>query len=208
MDQKTGQKRAKNWPKIGQLCAHLSRTALHKLKIVGELNKLCGEIINLLGKYLIPNCSDLESKVFYQKMEGDYHRYLAEVLSDPNEKAESIGNAQKAYAAAAVTVETRKETEENSPGELCLKVTSPIRLGLALNYSVFYYEILEKREEALKMAKEAFDNAIDELANLEANEYKDATLIMQLLRDNMTLWNNETEVEEGFEESEQKQYGS
>ena len=37
-------------------------------------------------------------------------------------------------------------------------------------------------------AKAAFDNAIAELDMLGEDAYKDATLIMQLLRDNLTLW--------------------
>lgn len=69
-----------------------------------------------------------------------------------------------------------------------MKTTNPIRLGLALNYSVFFYEILSEPEKACKMAKEAFDDAIADLDTLDEEEYKDATLIMQLLRDNLTLW--------------------
>lgn len=36
-------------------------------------------IQSLLDEYLIKNAADDESKVFYQKMKGDYFRYLAEV---------------------------------------------------------------------------------------------------------------------------------
>ena len=65
--------------------------------------------------------------------------------------------------------------------------THPIRLGLALNFSVFYYEIMNKPEEACKLAKKAFDDAIAELDQLREDTYKDSTLIMQLLRDNLTV---------------------
>jgi len=61
-------------------------------------------------------------------------------------------------------------------------------LGLALNFSVFYYEIQNKPDEACKLAKEAFDCAISDLDQLNEDSYKDSTLIMQLLRDNLTLW--------------------
>jgi 14-3-3 protein epsilon len=72
-----------------------------------------------------------------------------------------------------------------------LPPTHPIRLGLALNYSVFYYEILNSPERACRLAKAAFDDAIAELDTLNEESYKDSTLIMQLLRDNLTLWTSD-----------------
>jgi 14-3-3 protein epsilon len=69
-----------------------------------------------------------------------------------------------------------------------LTSTHPIRLGLALNFSVFYYEILNSPDRACHLAKQAFDDAIAELDSLSEESYRDSTLIMQLLRDNLTLW--------------------
>merc|ERR1712118_362290 len=77
-----------------------------------------------------------------------------------------------------------------------LPVTHPIRLGLALNYSVFQYEVLGNPEEACKMARTAFEDAIAELDNVAEDSYKDSTLIMQLLRDNLTLWTSEDGAQE------------
>merc|ERR1712118_432869 len=72
-----------------------------------------------------------------------------------------------------------------------LAVTHPIRLGLALNYSVFQYEVLQSPDEACKMARTAFEDVIAELDNVAEDSYKDSTLIMQLLRDNLTLWTSD-----------------
>lgn len=52
-----------------------------------------------------------------------------------------------------------------------LKSTNPIRLGLALNYSVFYYEILNSPDIACNLAKSAFDLAIADLDEVEEKEY-------------------------------------
>jgi len=73
-----------------------------------------------------------------------------------------------------------------------MQPTHPIRLGLALNFSVFHYEILNSPEKACNVAKTAFDDAIAELDTLNEDSYKDSTLIMQLLRDNLTLWTSDT----------------
>merc|ERR1712110_751635 len=132
---------------------------------------------NLIGK-----ASTGESKVFYQKMKADYYRYIAE-FSSGDAKSKAAENARLTYAAASDVAEKD------------LAVTHPIRLGLALNYSVFQYEVLNKPEDACKMARAAFEDAIAELDNVAEDSYKDATLIMQLLRDNLTLWTSDQEGE-------------
>lgn len=76
-----------------------------------------------------------------------------------------------------------------------LTPTHPIRLGLALNFSVFYYEILNSPDRACHLAKQAFDDAIAELDSLSEESYRDSTLIMQLLRDNLTLWTSSDSAE-------------
>ncbi|KAL7199788.1 hypothetical protein ACSBR2_021982 [Camellia fascicularis] len=92
-----------------------------------------------------------------------------------------------------------------------LAPTHPIRLGLALNFSVFYYEILNSPDRACSLAKQAFDEAIAELDTLGEDSYKDSTLIMQLLRDNLTLWTSDMqddgaeEIKEAPKHEEEKQ---
>merc|ERR1711876_49660 len=63
--------------------------------------------------------------------------------------------------------------------------------------SVFYYEILNSPDKACQLAKQAFDDAIAELDTLNEDSYKDSTLIMQLLRDNLTLWTSDTTGDAG-----------
>merc|ERR1712054_420002 len=149
-------------------------------KVEGELDKICNTILNLLDEKLIPKASGGESKVFYQKMKADYYRYIAE-YRDGEGKTSAAESARQAYEAAQ-EVATKD-----------LAVTHPIRLGLALNYSVFQYEVLSNPDEACKMARTAFEDAIAELDNVAEDSYKDSTLIMQLLRDNLTLWTSDQE---------------
>ena len=85
-----------------------------------------------------------------------------------------------------------------------LTPTHPIRLGLALNFSVFYYEILNSPDRACHLAKQAFDDAIAELDSLSEESYRDSTLIMQLLRDNLTLWTSSDGAEQEATGAESK----
>jgi len=149
-------------------------------KVETELDKICNEILALLAGPLIEKADSAESKVFYHKMSGDYYRYIAE-FKTAEAKTEAANSAKKSYNEA---MEVAKKD---------LLVTSPIRLGLALNFSVFHYEVLGEPEEACKMARTAFEDAIAELDNVAEDSYKDSTLIMQLLRDNLTLWTSEGE---------------
>lgn len=82
---------------------------------------------------------------------------------------------------------------------------TPYALGLALNFSVFHYEIANSPEEAISLAKTTFDEAMADLHALSEDSYKDSTLIMQLLRDYLTLWTDDNAGEEGGEAPEEPQ---
>lgn len=150
----------------------------YRTKIEAELSKICEDILQVLSEHLIPLAQSGELKVFYYKMKGDYHRYLAEFAIQEKRK-DAADLSLKAYMTALDVAVTE------------LPPTHPIRLGLALNFSVFYYEILNLPDRACHLAKQAFDDAIAELDTLLEESYKDLTLIMQLLRDNLTLWTSD-----------------
>jgi len=158
--------------------SHVARIKEYRTKIEAELAGICKDILAVLDEHLIPTATTGESKVFYYKMKGDYHRYLAEFAIGGSRK-EAAENALIAYKSASDIAVTE------------LPPTHPIRLGLALNFSVFYYEILNSPDRACQLAKQAFDDAIAELDTLSEDSYKDSTLIMQLLRDNLTLWTSD-----------------
>jgi 14-3-3 protein epsilon len=160
----------------------------YRVKIENELGEVCSDILMVLDQHLIPAAEAGESKVFYYKMKGDYHRYLAEF---------SMGEKRK--EAAALAHDSYKSATDVAQTELA--PTHPIRLGLALNFSVFYYEILNSPDRACHLAKQAFDDAIAELDTLSEESYKDSTLIMQLLRDNLTLWTSDLQETEKGEEA-------
>lgn len=123
---------------------------------------------------------------------GDYHRYLTEFASGEKRKtaATAAHDAYKVRRTADLAETAANLVMQNATdvAQTELTPTHPIRLGLALNFSVFYYEILNSPDRACHLAKQAFDDAIAELDSLSEESYRDSTLIMQLLRDNLTLW--------------------
>ncbi|KAF8764139.1 14-3-3 protein zeta like protein [Argiope bruennichi] len=185
----------------------------YREKVETELREICYDVLGLLDNFLIPKASNAESKVFYLKMKGDYYRYLAEVATG-DQKNSVVEESQKAYQEAFDISKSKMQPTHpirlglalnfsvfyfeilNSPDKACQlakQPTHPIRLGLALNFSVFYFEILNAPDRACHLAKQAFDDAIAELDTLNEDSYKDSTLIMQLLRDNLTLWTSDTQ---------------
>ncbi len=123
----------------------------YRTKVEKELDKFCYDILALIDEHLVPQSNNTECKVFFLKMKGDYYRYIGEYT-----KGE--GNQKVAEKALAAYNDATDQANKD------LKTTNPIRLGLALNFSVFYYEIMNQPSKACEMAKQAFDDAI---ANIE-----------------------------------------
>jgi len=159
---------------------NVTKVKEYSQKIEKELHEISNDVLKVLDQHLIPNAQSDEATVFYYKMKGDYFRYMAEFTTG-EKRTKASEEANTAYGAALKTAEEK------------LPTTHPIRLGLALNYSVFFFEILNEPQKACDLAKKAFDEAIKDLDNLTEDSYKDSTVIMQLLRDNLTLWTSEGE---------------
>jgi len=181
-------------------------TALIKkyLKLVeGEVIDVCNQVLKVVtdGPLKLEEATktsdendadeDKESKVFWLKMCGDYCRYLSEIEDNDDAMVKLGAEKEKpAEKAAEFYEKAYKEAEQSLPE------THPTRLGLALNYSVCFYEILKKKDKACELAKAAFDAAIEKLDTLNDKSYKDSTLIMQLLRDNLTLWTQDENADD------------
>jgi len=179
-----GSKRA-SWRTLSGGFDDADEALIEKYKgiVENELENICKEVISLLVDNLLKTVSGKkdETEVFYLKMSGDYYRYLAEFRQGNDTYKEK----SKEYYQKALDI-----AQDHLPE------THPTRLGLALNFSVCYYEILKQPDKACELAKKSFDAAIEKLDGLNDSNYKDSTLIMQLLRDNLTLWTSEQAEEE------------
>ena len=156
---------------------------LVKKNIEKELNEICKEVQTIIDKYLVPNATDSETKVFFLKLKGDYYRYKCEYAIG-KDFDDACTKADKVY----------KEAYDIANKDI--PISSSTRLGLALNYSVFFYEIKGLKEEACRIAKNAFDESMKVLDDLEKSKPKDTILIIQLLKENLILWSNEMNDDE------------
>lgn len=154
----------------------------YRKRIEDELNATCNGVLKSIDEHLLPRASDDEAKVFYHKMKGDYNRYIAEYAKGDLKETVTNG-ASESYKLAS---EISKK----------LSPIHPIGLGLALNYSVFYYEVLNNHEKACEIAKDTLDIAQKELPKVEDednDDCKDAISIINLLRENLEMWKIDAE---------------
>ena len=160
--------------KIDEKGEDTSVVEMLKKEVGEELLKVCDIVIGLINDRFLSEAKEAEEIIFYLKMLGDYYRYKFEG-STWVEQYQLAKLSETSYVNASRVVDN-------------LLATNPVRLGLALNMSVFYYEIMNDVQTACKIAKDAFDNALAGLDYQEEENYEDTTLIMQLLKDNFTLW--------------------
>ncbi|KNZ79835.1 14-3-3-like protein GF14 omicron [Termitomyces sp. J132] len=118
-------------------------------------------------------------------MKGDYCRYLAELgqKRDRDRRAElSLKAYELAYQHALKT----------------LHPLHPTRLGLALNFSVFYHDIKKSPLGACHLAKSAFDDAILSVSMADSardhHMLQDSMAILHLLKDDLILWSGEIKI--------------
>ena len=166
----------------GKQINHKKQINIIREKIESELLTIFEEVHSILDKYLIPNAQNTETKVFYMKIKADYYRYHCE-FAENDAFEEAKDNAERIYKEAY---------------DLALKdisIYNSIRLGLALNYSVFEYEIMDNKNDAYNIAQKAYDEVMKVVDDLEKDRTSENLLLIQLLKENLNLWNNEMEGE-------------
>ena len=152
--------------------------AAYKQKIEEELFNQCLSIVNLVKDKCIKLAANSESKAFFLKMAGDYYRYIAE--SAQGDKLNEVKNGALEYYTQASDVSEKE-----------LGACNPIRLGLALNFSVFYYEVMNNHKRACELGESALQSALDKIDECDEETFRDAKSIIELLKENLSLWKEE-----------------
>jgi 14-3-3 protein epsilon len=162
-------------PKYQKFSAALDN---YKKKIEGELYSQCLGIVNLVKDKCIKLASNSESKAFFHKMAGDYFRYVAE-SAQGDKLTEAKNGALEQYSLA-------QEIANKDLG-----ACNPIRLGLALNFSVFHYEVMADHKKACELGESALQSALDKIDECDEETFRDAKSIIELLKENLSLWKDE-----------------
>lgn len=152
----------------------------YKRKIEEELYKNCDEIISTIKNDVLTKAGDADSKAFFLKMIGDYCRYVAE-----SAKGERLENTKQEALKCYQEASTLAEKD--------LGACNSIRLGLALNFSVFHYEVMQNVKKACELGDKALQDALDKLDDCDEETFRDAQSIIELLRENLALWKEEDE---------------
>ena len=154
----------------------------YKKKIENEILRVSEDLQDVTSQSQMPSSiEDPEGLIFYNKLKGDYSRYIAEVtLEDKFQKA--VSNAQLAYKSA---------------WEMCkehLKGSDTLRLGVALNYAVFFFEVMNEPLKAIRLAKDSQKISKEDMEMLGQAKNKQNLTIYKLIKDNISQWENEMEI--------------
>ena len=156
----------------------------YKTTIENQLIADCERIIAIINNKVLSKPCDGEAKAFFVKMVGDYYRYISE--NAKGAKLEEVkAQALQAYQDA---------------NAINLPACNPIKLGLALNFSVFHYEVMKNHAQACELADQALQEALDKIDELEEEDFRDAKSIIELLKENLTLWKEEEEGDNNIED--------
>ena len=141
-----------------------------KGKIEEELAGLLNQFISAIDNSFSTHPTSEPSRILFLKMKADYCRYLAEIQRMP------VQQVQAAYVQAY------------DAARQALGPAHPLRTGIALNYSVFFYEIVGNHESAIQIAKSAYDEGITAARTLPIDEKDDATEVLNLISSNIKNW--------------------
>lgn len=142
--------------------------------IEARLHQISQAIVDLLNLHLIPriekryrdkNIKSVEERAFFYKMVGDYNRYASESASSAESIARLVGFKQGALSSYGKALQLCQRSESG------MKPYNAVILGLALNFSVFHYEIMGDAKSACTIAKYSLENAMEAIDECTEDEF-------------------------------------
>lgn len=163
-----------------------------------ELKTFCFTLIDFIQTSLVTPLHTLpDHVVFFLKMVGDLYRYVAELnplshIAPTNSHVSvAVGKSpqyQSQHQYYYMYLCRHYYHEAALVAEKYFAIAQPLRLGVLLAYAVAAFELFRDYKTACEITKMCFDKAIVKIETLEEEDYRDSTLLLQLMRDNLQLW--------------------
>lgn len=162
-------------------CSEVVKSTLqdHKANLNQRVVSVCNDALNVIDSILLPSSDTSIQTLYYNKLKGDYHRYLAEIAPRPDIREDYVNKAKTCYESAFIA-----HDESISPSE-------PLYMCFILNYSVFLAEMLGLKRDAIERLESVFDDAFKSMDNLQPEDYKESAMLLQVFKDNINMWKND-----------------
>lgn len=154
----------------------------HRLRIEKKMKNYVFDFIQLLETVILPACvekDDNMAKILYLKTKADYYRYACEY---------SIGDVHSKMCDSALEAYT--EAKDLCDSQMLSSLT-PLRVKVVLNFSLFHYEVLQNQEKGLQIAKELYDDVIENMESCHSTIVLEISDLLKQLRENLVIWTNE-----------------
>ena len=159
----------------------LSYIQEYRRTLESDLTQSLQKIINVLDSLLIKKAENNEAKIFYKKLKGDFNRYIAEYAKDELR--------ERVMRDGLLAYQDAKNLSKDMP------IMNEMLLGLYLNMSLFYYEVVNERKNAIKIADECIHKVDKEMAGFDEDNENNKVImsLVGLIKENLENWKIEEE---------------
>ena len=147
---------------------------LYRTKIEKEMESRGSELAGVMENEMVGKGTEVETKAYVWKLVGDAWRYVAEVSTEETHSKAAESSLDAYLKASALAVD--------------LPACNTVRLAVAINFSVFYYDVLSSPIRAFKLSRSAYDSAIQALATLPDSQRSDVEEAISVLTENLNFW--------------------
>lgn len=154
----------------------------YKKKVLNELENFCYETIGIIDFKLIPFTKDYEIVLLYETCKGNFYRYLCSYISN-DIKTEIICKANQCY-------EKCRNIVENG-----VKTSSYSYRYFYLCYTIFLYEILDKKIEAIKLAIKTVNICTNYTITFD-EEYSIELGVLYIIKSHIILWKEQMGIDD------------
>lgn len=141
-----------------------------------QLIALSDELCSIVSEQLLPNCENPADKCVYHLLLADFSRYVAEL------------EVEQSAAAGATSAENYQIAIQFSE---TFSPAHPTRLSACLNYAKLLYDTLDNQDEAVSVARKAFNDGNPAVAEItDPMMHQSAEEILYILMDNVIKWSS------------------